>query len=95
MNRGLGYYDTEGIRVTTEQNEEIIDSPPSEWGWTIPFYFYKFSFINYQDCHFLINGKNRFFRKANQGFEAETFDNKITSFIIEEEGIEYQYTGGY
>lgn len=91
---GSGYIGSSDILVTSQTNTEIIPIEPK----SIPYskcHCYKFSFIAQQPCHFVINGTTRLFREANVGFETDSIDAEIYSFVIEESGVNYQFTGAY
>jgi hypothetical protein len=89
---GSGYVGSSQISVSTT-SQEIIPSPPLSWNQG--YKLYKFSFINQQDCHVIINGGSQIFLPANQGFECDEDDAPIYSFIIVESGISYNYIGAY
>lgn len=81
-------------KLTSTANQEIVQQhKPS--GWTMAMKFYKFSFMNYQDCHVRINGSDPIFLAANQGFEMNEVDALIKTFEIIDSGIEYSYIGAY
>lgn len=88
----MGYLGTEEIETST-LNQDIIPLPPNNW--TIGYKIRRFEFINKQSCHVLINGKYRLFLDADQGFICTEKDEPITSFVIEEAGINYQFIGSY
>lgn len=89
---GSGFMGAEDILTSTE-NTEIV--PPTDETWiNVKFSFYRFSFINYHDCHIIVNGKRQF-RKSGQGFESTERDQRIYSFKIEEAGVDYLWSAGY
>lgn len=49
---GNGYKASPNLE-TSVANVNILPAPPAEW--TKGYQFYKFSFLNDQDCHVLIN----------------------------------------
>lgn len=81
-------------KLTSTANQEIVQQHKPV-GWTIPIKFYKFSFMNYQDCHVKINNSDAIFLAANQGFEMNEVDAPVKTFTIVESGIEYSYIGAY
>lgn len=89
---GSGFMGAEDTLTSTVNKEIVPLTDPSWIG--VKFSFYRFSFLNYQDCHIVING-NRQFRKAGQGFQSSEIDQRIYSFIIEEAGIEYLWSAAY
>lgn len=90
---GTGYVGSPNLQTSTS-NQEIVPSSPS--GWTIPYKLYKFSFSNTnQDCHVKINGGDQIFITSGQGFEMDENDAPITSFIIVESGITFNFLGAF
>ena len=83
---------------TSQANEEVVPLPPVGWV-NVTYKFCKFSFINDQDCHVKINGDtNQIYLRAGQGFEINRSDKKdflISSFIVVEAGITYNYVGQF
>lgn len=57
--------------------------------------FYKFSFINDQDCTIKINGGDPIFLRAAQGFDSGKVDVLIRSFVIVEASVTYNFIGAY
>jgi hypothetical protein len=94
--QGNGFKGTPARMTTHIPNQEIIPDIPVELGWSEKKYsFYKFSFHNFQECTVKINGSEPILLLADQGFESSDIDVEITSFIIEEVGITYQFIGAY
>lgn len=83
---GSGYFGTDSVKTSTV-NDDIISNSPSE--------LYKFSFYNQQDCTVTINSKHTLFLQAHQGFEVSEVDAPITSFVVSESGIQYNFVGAY
>ena len=72
-------------------NAEILPSPPAEWNFPYP--FYKFKFYNLADCHIIINGGQPIFIPAYTNFFTEDGDKIITSFKIQESGVNFTWVG--
>lgn len=77
----------------SKSNHEVIPSPPDTW--TIKYSFYKFSFLNDQECHVSINSGDPIYLRAGQGFQMDAHDSPITSFKISESGITYNFLGAH
>lgn len=90
---GIGYIGTDSLKTSTA-NLQIIPSP-SDASWNIGYKLYKFQFTNDQDCTVIINGLTTLFLRAGYGFEIESDDAPITSFVIVNAGITYTFTGFY
>lgn len=91
---GSGLLSSGDIKITTRENEEILESPPSNWPQKT-YSLYRFEIINYDACHLLINEKYRIYLDEQQGFETTPRDIKIFSVKIEEPNVKYNYIGGY
>ncbi|MFS0776072.1 hypothetical protein ABC255_08710 [Neobacillus sp. 3P2-tot-E-2] len=83
---GTGYDGSGEWTTTTAVNTDILAGKNKR--------YYKFSFNNGADCHIKVNGV-RLFLKAGQGFETDYVDALVTSVVIEESGIGYNWIGGY
>ena len=70
---------------TSTKNQEII--PEKQ-------FYYKFSFMNHQDCTVRINNSEPIFLRAGLGFSMNEVDAYINSFIVLESGIEFHWLGG-
>lgn len=57
--------------------------------------FHKFSFFNYTTCTVSINGSDPIYLAAEQGFNSDSSDAKIKSFIIINGGINFNWVGSY
>lgn len=90
--KGSGFDGSEDIQISVA-NQELVPTTPSTWHNVVKS-FYKFSFINKQDCHIIVNGK-RLFCEADDGFESTEIDVEIHSFIIEEAGVEFNWRAAY
>ena len=92
---GSGFKGSEKIMTTTSTNAEII--PPSPAGWTVPYSFYKFSFINYSPCTVVFNKdpNQTIWLDDGVGFETTEIDAPIQSFVIKEQGVQYRWAGAY
>ena len=55
--------------------------------------FHKFSFYNHQECTISINGSEPIFLVAKQGFSSDRHDKLISSFIINESGVPFNWIG--
>lgn len=80
-----GYLGSSSI-VTSQGNDEIVPQGLS---------FYKFSFLNYSACTVKINNSDPIYLAEGQGFSSDIHDAKITSFIIVEPNIQYNWIGAY
>ena len=92
MAKGNGYLGTSSIQ-TSKTNQELIPNAPENW--TIGYKLVKFSFSNEQDCTVIINKGVTLFLKAGQGFEVGHDDAPITSFVIKEASITFNWIGMY
>lgn len=70
---------------SSKANEEIVPDKVS---------FYKFSFMNSDDCQISINDSEPIFLPARTGFSSEQNDAMIGSFKILDDDIEYFWLGG-
>lgn len=86
-----GYAGSNGI-LTSTANTEIVN--PENLGLN-KLSFKKFSFLNKNNCTVKINGSDPIFLEAGQGFASDESDPPIKSFIIIEEGIQYNWIGSY
>ncbi len=73
------------VLQTSTANEEIIPDK------TI---LYKFSFMNDQDCTVKINKGSPIFLRSGQGFSMNEIDAFISSFVIVEPNITFNWIGG-
>jgi hypothetical protein len=78
---------------TSTANQQLVPNAPSSW--TLGYSFKKFSFANDQDCTITVNTDSPIFLRAGQGFESDKSDTPITSFLIKESGITYNWIGSY
>jgi hypothetical protein len=85
----MTYVGTNSIKISTEM-DEIMPNPPASW--TYGYSFESFSFINKTACTVKINGSEPIFLDVEQGFEAHE-DEPVSSFVIVEAGVEYQWIG--
>lgn len=90
INTGGGYIG--GIGVTEEFMELIPDSPIN---WTYDYIIRKLSFYSEMPCTILINNKYRIPLQAGRGFEIDYKDPSITSFVVEEANVTYEFVGVY
>lgn len=86
------------LNVTTSENEEIIPNAPSSW--SVPLSFSKFSFVNTEECHVILNGnsglngeENRMYLREMQGLNLN--DVGVQSLVIVESGVHYNWIGEY
>jgi hypothetical protein len=86
-----GFLGKENGALLSTANQELI-VPPA--GWNVKPVFYKISFYNKTPCHIKING-NQIYLREEQGFESDTNDALIYSFVIVESGIDYNFVGAY
>lgn len=82
---GAGYIGSSSILTSTE-NLEVI---PAKYN------FYKFQFMNDQECQVKVNKDNPIVLRAGQGFQMDQIDSPIHSFIIVDAGITYNWIGAY
>ena len=92
--KGNGYLGSNKIE-TSVANKEIIPIPSPSKNWTNGYNLYKFSFNNEQDCTVIINKEATIFLKAGQGFEVADGDKPVSSFVIKENNIKYNWIGGF
>ena len=92
MYKGYGYHGSP-TRMKSKANEEIVPNPPA--GHTTKYEFYKFQFNNDEDCSVTINKKDTIFIPAGPGFITGPDDAPITSFVIKEAGITYNWAAAY
>lgn len=83
-----GYKGSSDLMVSTE-NQNIIPDLPE--GWTIPYKFTEFTFMNDEACVVEINGEPIYLR-AEQGFEASP-GRPIISFVVVTAGVHYNWLG--
>lgn len=94
--QGNGFYGSPSQLTTSGTNTEIVPDVPSNLNWSAKkFKFYKFSFHNFDQCTVSINGSQPILLLAEQGFETTEIDVPITSFIVYESNVRYQYIGAY
>jgi hypothetical protein len=94
MRIGNGFYSTDGYITTSERDTEIIPIEPTSYPKS-RYKFYKLSFDCKQDCHVIINKRDRLYIKSAYGFSISEYDKPIDSFVIEESGTEYYMIGAY
>lgn len=75
---------------TSVKGENII---PEQEGWNYNPRVKNLSFMNYEDCSIRINDSEEIFLKAMQGISLSEKQQYVDSFIIETDGIEYQFIG--
>lgn len=90
---GSGYIGTDSLKVSVG-NDQLVPTPPSSYPYS-KYSFYKFSFNNQQDCTVIINNTTTIFIPAEQGFEMDSDDLGITSFVIKESGVTYTFVAAY
>lgn len=78
--------------MLSQARQQVIPEKPEDW--THGYAYKNFSFINKNACTVEINGGQPIFLDIEQGFESNG-GNPITSFVIVESGIEYQWIGRY
>jgi hypothetical protein len=86
--KGKGYAGNSG---TSTANQELIVNLS---GWTKAPEYYRFSFINDQDCTVKVNG-NTIPLRAGQGFESGKDDASIKSFILVTANVSFSFVGAY
>lgn len=86
---GSGYEGSQQLETTTEEYFEVIPYKENRRP------FYKFSFLNDQDCTIKINNVETIFLRENQGFNSDYYDKPIHSFVISEKGIQYNWIGAW
>ena len=57
--------------------------------------YYKFGLMVDEDCTVSINGSNPIFLRAGLGFTMNEIDGRISSVKIQEDGIPFNWIGGY
>lgn len=91
---GIGYLGSNKIE-TSVANQEVIPSPKPDWKWTMGYSLYKFSFRNYDPCTVIINNETELFLDTGDGFEMNEMDKPITSFVIKEPNVRFNWRGGF
>lgn len=91
---GSGFIGTPSVQTSTANHDVISDVPNPDPHKTTTV-LYKFSFLNQADCSVKINGGDPIFIPANKGWNTEVYDATITSFVIVESGISYNWAGSY
>lgn len=92
MRQGEGYLGTSKVETSISMDEIIPESPEA---WTSGYNLRKFSFYNVDACTVKINKNIDIYLRARQGFEVGYNDKPITSFIILEDNIKYNWIGSY
>lgn len=87
-----GYLASPEIQISTE-NHEIVPEKPSEW--TNGYRIKKLSFSNVEECTLLINNETEVKIPSGRGFEMGYDDPVITSFIIKESGIQFNFVAAF
>ncbi|MFK3936673.1 hypothetical protein ACI2JA_04045 [Alkalihalobacillus sp. NPDC078783] len=90
--RGNGFLGSESLQ-TSVANQEIL--PPSPSNWTYRRRFNKLSLMNDQDCTLVINNQKGIFLREGQGFNVEQSDTPVSSLKIVEDGITFNWIGGW
>jgi hypothetical protein len=90
---GSGYLGTDTLKTSTAM-VELVPTPPSTYPYG-SYSLYRIAFLNDQDCTIILNGVTTLFIRAGQGFEIDSDDKGITSFVIKEAGITYNFIAGY
>ncbi len=83
MQIGGKYFGSPSIQ-TSEENQEIIPEKTA---------LYKFSFEPFSNCTVKINGSDPILVRPERGFGMNEVDAYISSFVIVEAGIEFDWTG--
>lgn len=78
---------------TSSGNHEIVPNKPDRW--TNGYRLRKLSFDNVEECTILINDEIEVFLKAGQGFNTDYSDPPIYSFVVQEEGIQFNFIAAY
>lgn len=92
---GIDYLGSPSLQ-TSVANAEILPAPPENFSLGKKYNFYKFAYMNDQDCSVLINSNTTpIFLRAGQGFETNEADAPIYSFKIVEAGITYNWLGAF
>jgi hypothetical protein len=90
---GSGYIGSSQL-LTSTVNQEIIPSPPSSKPFK-KYSLYQMSFLNDQNCTVVINEDATIFLRAGQGFESDSEDMPIYSFVVKESGITYNWIAAF
>lgn len=83
---GTGFDGSGDWMTTNASNTDILSGKNKR--------YCRFCFNNNSDCHIKVNGI-RIFIKAGQGFNTNYTDPVINSFVIEENGTQYNWAGAY
>lgn len=90
--RGNGFLGSESLQ-TSVANQEIL--PPSPSNWTYDRRFKSISLFNDQACRIIINNEKPIYLREGQGFNADWSSTPITSIKIVEDGITFNWIGGW
>jgi len=91
---GSGYFGSSDLIISTANQEILQQYKPANY--KTSFSAYKFSFMNLQDCHVVINGSpSQIYLKANTGFEIDSGDKEIYTFVIVEASVSCYCIGAY
>lgn len=91
MSLGTGYIGSPEVQ-TSVANEEIIPLTPENWT-RERYKIVRFSFRASQDCSIKVNEGNIIFIEAGKEFSIDEDIPAITSFKIQESGIEFTWAG--
>jgi hypothetical protein len=51
--------------------------------------------MNDQECHVTINGTDTIYLRAGQGFNTDRPNKAISSFVIQEQGVSFNWIGSW
>lgn len=89
---GKGYYGSSDL----ETSVALLDIIPKRSDNVTPISFYMFSFNNDSACHISFNGGSTWiYLKKGQGFSTSLPNKEINSFMIQENGITYNWIGAW
>lgn len=88
-----GYYGTDKIETTTDENTELI--PKKKSNWTINYSFKDLYLDNKTDCTIIVNDGDPIFLEAEDGFQINKTNTPIRSLVIVESGVSYKWSGNW
>jgi hypothetical protein len=91
---GSGFIGSDSLKVSSVM-EEVVPLPPASKPFK-RYSLYQFSFLNHDaDCTVVINEDATIFLRAGQGFESDSEDMPIYSFVVKESGITYNWIAAF
>lgn len=86
------YYMGSETMLTSVSNEEIIPETPSNWT-RDRYSYYRFDFMNLEDCTIVINDGGKIFLPSGCGYSIDENAPTVRSFKIIESGVNFHWSG--